>query len=299
MKSDELIDGNSSLELVAEGLCWSEGPVWVPELHGFVLSDISGNASYLYRPGEPLQVFAKPSTHTNGRTIDSVGDLIECSNDLRAVVRRKATNPDSVEIIADHYGPARLNAPNDVIVSNDGTIWFTDPAYGIEIPGESSSLGQREYGDRWVFAMNPDGSDLRPVITTVIAPNGLAFSPDEKYLYVADSSASGGEDGPGHHIWRFAMYEELPKSGERLIEIAVEVPDGIKVDQEGRIWSSAGDGVRIYSPDGKPLGHVPVDRRVANLAWGGEDGRLLLICAIDRLYTIRTKTTDTLWGRFR
>ncbi len=156
----------------------------------------------------------------------------------------------------DHFAGVSLNSPNDVVVASDGAIWFSDPAYGIELAGEGHP-GVREYGDRWIFRFDESTGQIWPVVTDVIAPNGLAFSPDESVLYVCDSSNSGGEDGPGRHIRAYDVIDgRLAKWGRTIIEIDNEVPDGIKVDRDGRIWSSAGDGVRIFEPDGTEIGRI-------------------------------------------
>lgn len=292
----ELIEPGAELTLLAEGLSWIEGPAWLPEQQACIFSDIHNNRVMAWsEKTAELSVFADQVEYTNGRTIDLSGDIIECVHGKRAVQRRSATD-GSVQVLVDRFAGVRLNSPNDVVVSSDGAIWFTDPAYGIEMPGEGYP-GKREYGDRWVFRYDEATGVIWPAVTDVIAPNGLAFSPDESVLYVVDTSTSGGENGPGRHIRAYDVLSgRLAKWGRTLFEVDT-VPDGIRVDQEGRIWSSAGDGVRVYNPDGTEVGRIAVPIRVANLCWGGADGRTLYMCSSDRLYSIRTTTTDATWGR--
>ncbi len=288
--ADPIAEG-AGLELLADGMGWTEGPLWLPGQQKLIWSDIINNRIMAWSAaGRELSVFADEVEYTNGRALDLNGDVVECSHGHRAIQRRRLSD-GKVEILIDRFAGVRLNSPNDVIVKSDGTIWFSDPAYGIEMPGEGHG-GEREYGDRWVYRFDPAAGTIWPVVTDVIAPNGLAFAPDESVLYVCDSSYSGGEYGPGRHIRAYdVLAGRLAKWGRHLIEIDAEVPDGIKVDVEGRIWSSAGDGVRIYAPDGTELGRIPVPVRAANLCWGGPDGHTLYICASDRIYSIRTTTT--------
>lgn len=297
-KSSELIEAGAQPVLLAEGIAdWVEGPLWLPDRGMCIFSDIHGNRimGWVEATSE-LVVFAEGVEYTNGRTMDLSGNVIECSHGKRAVQRRNLATGE-VTVLVDGFAGVRLNSPNDVVVKSDGAIWFTDPAYGIELEGEGHP-GVREYGDRWVFRYDEQAGTLWPVVTDVIAPNGIAFSPDESVLYVCDSSNSGGELGPGRHVRAFDVIDgKLAKWGRMVFAIDSEVPDGIKVDREGRIWSSAGDGVHIFEPDGTEVYHIETPIRVANLCWGGEDGQTLYMCATDKLYSIRTTTTDATWGR--
>lgn len=296
----ELFEDGTEPKLLAGGVAdWTEGPLWLPDERMCIVSDIHGDRILGWsEESAELVVYAEGVGYTNGRTMDLTGNAIECSHGRRAVQRRDLASGE-VTVLVDSFAGVRLNSPNDVVVKSDGSIWFTDPAYGIEMPGEGYA-GQREYGDRWVFRYDETSRTLWPVITDVLAPNGLAFSPDESVLYVCDSSNSGGEDGPGRHVRAYDVVGgTLAKWGRMVFEIDSEVPDGIRVDREGRIWSSAGDGVRVFEPDGTEVGRISTPVRVANLCWGGADGQTLYLCATDRLYSIRTTTTDATWGRGR
>lgn len=293
----DLIENGAELKVLGEGMAWTEGPLWLDDRQMCIFSDIKSNAIMGWSEAtQEMSVFASNVDFTNGRAMDLNGDIIECSHGRRAVQRRSAASGE-VTVLAGSFAGVSLNSPNDVVVASDGAIWFSDPAYGIEMAGEGYG-GEREYGDRWVFRFDEKTGQIWPVVTDVIAPNGLAFSPDESVLYVCDSSNSGGEEGPGRHIRAYDVRNgRFAKWGRTLIEIDNEVPDGIKVDREGRIWSSAGDGVRIFEPDGTEIGRILTPVRVANLCWGGEDGQTLYICASDKLLSIRTTTTDATWSR--
>lgn len=296
-KFSELIEPGVEFKTLGEGMSWTEGPLWLADRQSCIFSDIHNNAIMAWsEPKQTMSVFANNVEFTNGRAIDGNGDIIECSHGRRAVQRRSASTGE-VTVLVDHFAGVSLNSPNDVVVASDGAIWFSDPAYGIELAGEGHP-GVREYGDRWIFRFDESTGQIWPVVTDVIAPNGLAFSPDESVLFVCDSSNSGGEDGPGRHIRAYEVIDgRLAKWGRTIIEIDNEVPDGIKVDRDGRIWSSAGDGVRIFEPDGTEIGRILTPVRVANLCWGGADGQTLYMCATDKLLSIRTTTTDATWAR--
>lgn len=286
------------LEKVATGARWAEGPLWLPERGSLIYSDIKSNkiCEYIESTGE-LRDFELDAHHTNGRTRTPDGTVIECSHLRRAVQRRTGVGPDSTgrtEVIVDSMTApdgrtVRLNSPNDVVVSGDGTIWFTDPAYGIENEGEGRP-GTREYGDLWVFRFDPATGELRPAVTDVAAPNGLAFSPDESLLYVADSSGASADspDGEGHQIRAYEVTAAgRCKNGRQLAVIEPHIPDGIKVDTAGRIWTSSGDSVQVLSPAGELIDKVAVPEVVANLCFGGADLMTLYITATSSLYRIR------------
>ena len=207
--------------------------------------------------------------------------------------------PYAPEILVDRFGDARLNSPNDVVEKSDGTIWFTDPSYGIKREVEGHP-GEEEYGDRYVFRFDPESGSLTPVVIDVEAPNGLAFSPDESVLYVADSSlspadpdASETERPRGHSIHAYDVISgRHAKNGRSLVEVSPGLPDGFRVDVEGNLWSSSLDSIQVFDPAGERLLQIPVPEKIANCSFGGEDGRTLYICASSSIYRIRTTTRD-------
>lgn len=297
-----LADG-AALEQVATGATWAEGPVWIPARRAVRFSDIHTNRilEHCEATGE-LTVFADAAEYTNGRTLDLDGHVVECSHGRRAVQRDTAVGPGDApapSTLVDRFGPHRLNSPNDVVVASDGAIWFTDPAYGIKRPVEGHA-GQEEYGDRYVFRHDEAAATLTPVVIDVEAPNGLAFSPDESLLYVTDSSLSPADQSDpfperphGHAIHVYDVVEgRHAKNGRTLTEVSAGLPDGIRVDVEGRIWSSSLSGVQVFAPTGERLLDLPVPEKTANLCFGGDDGRTLYIAATTSLYRIRTATRD-------
>ncbi|SEJ79732.1 gluconolactonase [Arthrobacter sp. yr096] len=285
---EELITG--TLEKLFEGTVWAEGPLWVPESQTVRWSDIPNNRILEFNPATgQTREYATAVEFTNGRTLDRDGSVVQCSHGRRRVER---DHDGVVTAIVDSFGGRRLNSPNDVVVAGDGTIWFTDPPYGI-LPGTTEGYeGDQEYGGCFVFRFDPVGEVLTPVVTDLIHPNGLAFSPDESLLYVADTA------GPGlGSPFRIAVYPVeggMCGEGRTFVELEDDaVSDGFRVDVEGRVWTSAGSAVRVYSADGELLTAVDVPERVSNLCFGGPDGRDLYITATTSLYRLRTSTQDT------
>jgi len=295
-----LLAPGAELQQVASGTTWAEGPVWLPGRQAVRYSDIPANRilEFSEETGEQT-VYAEQVEFTNGRTLDLDGSVIQCSHGRRAVERDR---DGEVTTLVHSWRGARLNSPNDVVVRSDGTIWFTDPSYGIERPREGHP-GMLEYGDHHVFRFVPGTGELDPVVIDLEQPNGLAFSPDERILYVADSSQDpAGPANParpgGHAIHAYDIFEgRHAKNGRSLVEVTPGVPDGLRVDAEGTLWSSSLDAVQVFSPTGALLLRVPVPEKIANVCFGGQDGRTLYIAASTSLYRIRTTTTDAVRAR--
>jgi gluconolactonase len=299
-----LLAPDARLEKVAGGLAWAEGPAWIAARGVLRVSDIPGNRvlEYSEEDGSLLEV-STDAEFTNGRTVGRDGAVIECSHGRRAVqIGRGASEPGadySPEILVDRFGQARLNSPNDVVEKSDGTIWFTDPSYGIKRPVEGHA-GDEEYGDRYVFRLDPKDGSLHPVVIDVEAPNGLAFSPDETVLYVSDSSlAPADPEDPapgrprGHAIHAYDVVEgRHAKNGRTLVEVSPGLPDGFRVDEHGNLWTSSESGIQVFTDQGEKLGEIPVPEKVANCCFGGSDGRTLYICASTSIYRIRTTVRD-------
>jgi gluconolactonase len=221
-----------------------------------------------------LATFRKDSRNTNGNTRDREGRLISCEHTARRLTRTEKDG--SITVLADRFEGKRFNSPNDVVVKSDGTIWFTDPTYGTP-KGEA-----KELDGRYVFRIDAETKNVTKAAEGFDQPNGLAFSPDEKKLYIADS-------GKSHHIRVFDVKaDDTLSGGDPLCVIDQGVPDGIRCDEHGNIWSSAGDGVQIFAPDGKLLVSIPVPESPANLCFGGDDGKTLFITARTSLYSINT-----------
>jgi gluconolactonase len=284
----ELLAPAARAERLGGDATWSEGAVYLPAERAVIWSDIPGDRILRYdeASGE-VSVHATGVEFTNGRTLDGRGRIVTCSHGRRAIER---TEPDgTTHVLVDRWNGVRFNSPNDVVVRSDGTIWFTDPAYGI-IQSHEGHPGEREYDDHWVFRFDPATGRIDPVVLDVEEPNGLAFSPDESLLYVSDTSAALGRDSrDGHHIRVYEVFgDRRVKNGRVFAAIEPGLADGLRVDVAGNVWTSAGDGVHVYAPDGTRLGVVPVPETVANVCFGGPDGTTLYIAASSGLYRVPT-----------
>ena len=283
-----------ALQRLCTGAIWSEGPVWMREDGSVLWSDIPNDRMLRWHPEQGMSVWRQGAEFTNGHTRESDGALLHCSHGLRAVVRTRfgpglQALPD--EIVVDRYQGRRLNSPNDIVVKSDGTIWFTDPPYGIASNREGHQADS-ELGDCYVFRLDPRSGALRIVSDFVEEPNGLAFSPDESVLYVSDTSAALRQDGGGHHhIVAFDVVDGQDLVRPRVFAVIEPgLADGMRVDMHGFVYTSSGDSVQIYHPDGIRLARIPVPEKVGNLTFGGPAGDELFICASSSLYRIRLRT---------
>jgi gluconolactonase len=269
-----LLAPGAAVEQLASGMKFTEGPVWMPEEGGYLLfSDIPSNELKRWDAAGGLSTFRSPSHHANGNTLDREGRLITCEHSARRVTRTEADG--SVTVLVDRFEGKRFNSPNDAVVKSDGTIWFTDPPYGT--PKDEP----RELEKQNVFVFDPQSGEIRVVVEDFHMPNGLCFSPDEKRLYIADS-------GKPRHIRVFDVAaDNTLNNGRVFATIDAGVPDGIRCDEAGRIWSSARDGVHVFDPQGQRIGKVLVPENTANLCFGGEEGTDLFMTSTTSLYRIR------------
>jgi gluconolactonase len=279
----DLLAPGAELERLWTGAVWSEGPVWLPTEGALRWSDIPNDRILQFdaSTGETRE-YKTGVEFTNGRTLDLDGHVVQCSHGLRRVER----DVDGVVTpIVDTFEGRHFNSPNDVVVASDGAIWFTDPPYGILPSGREGHPGDQEYGGCSVFRYVESTGSLTEVITDMVHPNGLAFSPDEKVLYVADT-------GPGASkilAWDVDVASGACSNPRFFAD--PDVSDGFRVDVEGRVWTSAQSGVFVYDPDGAELLRIPVPEVASNVAFGGPDGDELYITATTSLYRIRTATT--------
>lgn len=261
--------------LFSEGR-WNEGPTYVPAWRALIWSDIPNDRLMRYDEiTGTVAVFRAPSHNANGNTLDRQGRLVTCEHATRRVVRTEFDG--TVQVLSDRSGQGRLNSPNDVVVKSDGSVWFSDPHYGINI----DYFGHRatpEQDGAFVWRLDTASGRLEAVITTMVQPNGLAFSPDESALYVVDSGRTMGPQHPAH-IRRFDLGPDgaLTDRGV-LADATAGLFDGIRVDDAGRIWAGAGDGVQVHAPDGRLLGRIVLGRPVINLCFGGPKRNLLYMC---------------------
>ncbi|TYC53055.1 SMP-30/gluconolactonase/LRE family protein [Rhodobacterales bacterium] len=278
-----LIQKNACLHKVATGFEWTEGPVWFPAHQLLLFSDIPGERIMRLTPDGHVSTFRQPSNYANGHTRDTQGRLVSCQHGTRSVTRTEADG--TVTVLADRYEGARLNSPNDVIVQSSGAVWFTDPTYGI-LSDYEGYAADPEQKARNVFRLDPDTGALEAMITDFVQPNGLAFSPDETILYVAESGSSHDPDVPSV-IRAF----QLDCDGRIVADsvfatIDQGLPDGMRVDAAGHVWSSAADGIHCFRPDGTRLGKILVPEVVSNLCFGGSRGNRLFITATTSVYKI-------------
>lgn len=286
--TSSLVVAGAVLEHLYRGAAWTEGPVWLAESHRIRFSDIPNDRILEFDAASgSTSVFRRSVGYANGRTLDRSGRVVECSHGRRAV--ELADRDGTPRTIVDRWENHRFNSPNDVVVASDGAVWFTDPPYGIHSSGREGYPGEPEYEGCFVFRHDPATGTTRPVITDMTHPNGLAFSPDESVLYVADSGRLWIDDGP-HHVRRYRVSGAEVGEGEVFAVVEHGVPDGMRVDEHGRLWVAAADGVHVLRPDGTPAGFVPVPEVVGNLCFGGPDGHDLYITASTSLYRIRTTT---------
>jgi gluconolactonase len=274
------IKPSAQLEQLYEGCRWAEGPAYFPAHRALVWSDIPNDRMLRYDEATGnVGVFRSPAGYTNGHTVDGQGRLVSCEQGARRVTRTE--HDGSITILADSFEGKRLNSPNDVVVRSDGAVYFTDPSYGIESDYEGHKA-ESEFpgGACYVFRIDPLTGKLTIVADDFDRPNGLAFSVDERLLYVADS-------GEPHNMSVLEVADDGTLSGKREFAVCEQgIFDGFRLDSAGRIWTSAADGVHCYDPEGTLLGKVLVPETVANVTWGWPKRNRLYMCATTSVYAI-------------
>lgn len=279
--------GNARLEVLHTGLRWAEGPVWFADAGCVLLSDVPSNRILRWVEGQGASVYREPSNHANGNTRDRQGRLLTCESGGRRVVRTELDG--SLTVLAERYEGKRLNSPNDIVVKSDDTIWFTDPDYGI-LSDFTGNKAPSEIGANHVFRLDARTGALTSVCGDMAKPNGLAFSPDERILYVADSGATHDQEGP-HEILAFDVADDGALRNRRVFAVIdAGIPDGFRVDVDGNVWTSAEDGVHCIAPDGELLGKIRVPETVANVTFGGPKRNRLFIAAASSLYAVYVGT---------
>jgi len=277
------VPSGATVVKLAGDMGFLEGPVWLKSGSMLVFSDIPNDELKQWTAAGGVATYRKPSRNANGNTVDLAGRLLTCEHSGRRVAIQDKSGP--VQTLVDAFEGKKLNSPNDVVVHSDGSVWFTDPEYGLKTNPATKQREGKEQAGNFVYRFDPKTRGLVAVVRDFVQPNGLAFSPDEKKLYVADSGA------PRH----IRVFEVLPGgklgAGRVFCTIDKGAPDGIRVDTAGRVWSSSGDGVQIFAPDGRRIGRILVPESAANLCFGGADGRTLFITARMSLYTIPVAVT--------
>ncbi len=273
---------NAGLEEIAAGFRWVEGPVWMGDWNCLLFQDLPRNRTLRWSEAEGLSVYRAPSDYGNGQARDREGRLITCSHHGRCLYRTE--HDGHVTRLVAHHGGKRLNSPNDVVVKSDGTIWFTDPVYGIANDYE----GGRQSSEQppALYRYDPATGEIRVAAGDFDGPNGLAFSPDERRLYVSETGDQSYPD-PRQYIRVFDVGADNTLTGGDIFQtIKPGYCDGMKVDEDGNVWSSAADGVHCLSPEGQLLGKVRVPYRVSNMTWGGVHRNRLFIAGSQRVFSI-------------
>lgn len=273
---------NAALETLATGFRWVEGLVWMGDAGCALFQDLPSDRTMRWIDGAGVSVYRAPSRYANGQTRDRQGRLVACSHRDRCLYRTELDG--TVTTLVDAHGGRRLNSPNDVVVKSDGTIWFTDPLYGIQ----SDYEGGRQVSEQGpaVYRFDPGSGEIRAVATDFEGPNGIAFSPDESRLYVAETGDQTRDD-PTQLIRVFDVDDRGALSGGgEFHRVSPGAADGMRVDEDGNVWSSAGDGIHCIAPDGALLGTIHVPETVATLCFGGPARNRLFIGASQTLYAI-------------
>ncbi|WP_297836058.1 SMP-30/gluconolactonase/LRE family protein [uncultured Roseibium sp.] len=278
-----LIQKNARLRQLATGFEWTEGPVWFADHQHLFFSDIPANRMMRLTLDGQVSTYRQPSDYSNGNTRDRQGRLVSCQHGTRSVTRTELDGTRTV--IADSYQGKRLNSPNDVIVQSTGAIWFSDPTYGI-LSDYEGYTAEPEQAARNVFRVDPATGEVEAMITDFTQPNGLAFSADESVLYVAESGSSHDAGVPS--VIRSFKLDDTGRilSDDVFATIDRGLPDGMRIDMAGNLWSSASDGIHCFHPDGTRLGKILVPEVVSNLCFGGVRGNRLLITATTSVYEI-------------
>jgi len=277
--------GHARVERLWTGARWSEGPAWFPAGRYLVWSDIPNNRMMRWDETDgSVSEFRVGSNNANGNTVDNQGRLVTCEHLTRRVTRTE--HDGSVSVIASHWNGKRLNSPNDVVVKSDGSVWFTDPSYGILMDYEGDRA-ESEIGACHVYRADPETGAVEMVASDFYKPNGLAFSEDEEWLFVSDTGITHHEDGPAH-IEKFKVGSDGKTLEDRGIFAVCTngLFDGFRLDRDGRIWSSAADGVHCLNRHGALIGKVRIPEFVGNVCFGGPKLNRLFIAGTSSLYSV-------------
>jgi gluconolactonase len=283
----ELVPVRSELRRLATGAVWSEGPVFLPTENALLWSDIPNNRMLRWSKADGMTVFRSPSGFTNGNTLDRVGRLVQCSHGQRAIIRTEFNG--TITTLVDRWEGRRFNSPNDLVVHPDGSIWFTDPPYGI-LSNREGYEADSEIGAHHIFRFDPETRDLRVVVTDMDEPNGLAFSPDHTLLYISDTGADRNPAG-NHHIRVYRIDGKRALDGRLFCVIDPGLADGFRLDAHGNVYTSSLDSIQVYAPDGVQLGKIHIPERIGNCCWGGPGRNVLFVAASTSIYSIDTTTS--------
>ena len=278
---DSYILGNAPVKQIATGFDWVEGPVWFGDAGFLLFSDIPNNRIMRWTPGSGITTYRQPSNYSNGHTRDLEGRLVSCEHGTRRVTRTE--HDGQITVIADNFEGKRLNSPNDVVVKSGGTIWFSDPHYGIMSNYEGDAAEQELPCN--LYRVDPATGQMDAMVTDANCPNGLAFSPDESRLYMADTGRMFSDDP--QHIRAFDVGPDDRLTGGEVFHVVDPgCSDGLRVDSDGNLWSSAADGVHCICPNGDLVGKILVPELVSNVCFGGRAKHELYITATTSVYRV-------------
>jgi gluconolactonase len=285
---------NAHIDHLYTGCRWAEGPAYFAAGKYLVWSDIPNDRVLRYdETSGAVSTFLAPANNHNGHSVDRQGRLISCEHRGRCISRIE--HDGTRRVLADRFQGKRLNSPNDVIVKSDGSIWFSDPTYGIDSDYEGDAAPE-EVGASNVYRLDPDTGDLAAVATDFVKPNGLAFSLDETQLYIADTGATHVNNGPRHiRVAKVGADARSLGPAKLFAECTAGLFDGFRLDTKGNIWTSAADGVHIYAPDATLIGKIKIPEVVANVCFGGPKRNRLYICATTSLYAVYVNARGASW----
>lgn len=291
---ERLVFGNAYLEKLYTGCRWAEGPAYFAAGKYLIWSDIPNDRLMRFDETDgSVSVFMAPCRNQNGHFVDQAGRLVSCEHQGRCISRIE--HDGSRTVLADKFHGRKLNSPNDLVVKSDGSIWFTDPTYGIDSHYEGDAAPS-EIGASHVYRLDAQSGELTAVATDFVKPNGLAFSPDETLLYIADTGATHVKNGPRHIRVADVSADGRSLGSARLFATCpVGLFDGFRLDTAGNVWTSTGEGVHIYAPDGVLIGRIKVPEVVANLCFGGPKRNRLYICATSSIYAIYVNAHGAGW----
>lgn len=286
------MNGNSlrthaRLERLCSPALWAEGPVWLPQEDAVVFSDVKGNRMFRWSRRGELSLYRSPSHYANGNARDGEGRVVSCEHGRRGISRTESDG--EVRLLIDRVDGKRFNSPNDVAVRSDGTLWFTDPPYGI-IGDEEGYKSESQVIGCYLYSFDPRDGSLIIAACDLQRPNGLAFSPDEKWLYVADMSIVDFPTLGRRELRVYAVNGRELEAGRRFATVEPGFPDGFCVDRVGNLFCSCADGVLVFDPEGQQIDKISVPERVSNCTFGGPNGDELYITATTSLYRMVLNT---------
>ncbi len=281
---ERLVPPDARVERLAGGAIWAEGPVYVPDDDAVIWSDVRADRVHRWTAAGGDETLHAPGDFANGHTLDHDGRVLACEHGRRRIARYELDG--SRTTVVDRYEGRRLNSPNDLVVASDGSVWFTDPPYGI-LDDTEGYRAESELGGCFVFRFDRATGDLTVMSDQMQHPNGLAFSPDESVLYVSDTSAARLPGG-NHHILAFDVVDEGRRLADPRTFVAMGpgLADGLRVDVEGNVWTSAGDGIHVLDALGVELGRILLPEVASNCVFGGRDGQRLFVTASSSLWSI-------------